>query len=484
MERTVPPLLTLEIRYEHDVVFTRQRARQVAQLLGFDTQDQTRMATAVSELARNAYEYAGGGRARFGVEGDQGETQRFVIRISDDGPGICDVQDILDGKYVSHTGMGLGILGARRLSEHFRIESAPGKGTCVEIAQSLPPGASFSLPSDAARIAAALAQRTAQSPMEEIQRQNQELLQALDEIRERQLQVERLNAELEATNRGVLALYAELEDRAEDLRRTSEQKSRFLSDMSHELRTPLTAALNLTKLVLSRTDGELTDEQEHQVTLIRQAIESVSSLVNDLLDLAKIEAGRTTLRPAEFTVSELFAALRGICRPLLVSNAVTLSFEDRSRALPLHTDDQRLAQILRNLLSNAIKFTERGEIRVVASDEGDEMLRFSVSDTGIGIAAEDRERIFGQYVQIEGPVQRRVRGTGLGLPLSRKLATLLGGRIELDSVLGRGSTFAVIVPRHCVESGSSPAAGRDAWGPRAFANRGAGPSAASSMTAP
>ena len=169
---------------------------------------------------------------------------------------------------------------------------------------------------------------------------------------------------------------------------------------------------------------------------------------------------------------------------MLVSNAVTLSFEDRSRAVPLHTDDQRLAQILRNLLSNAIKFTERGEIRVVASDEGDEMLRFSVSDTGIGIAAEDRERIFGQYVQIEGPVQRRVRGTGLGLPLSRKLATLLGGRIELESVLGRGSTFAVIVPRHCVESGSSPAVRGDAWAPHAFANRAAGPSAASSMTAP
>ena len=112
------------------------------------------------------------------------------------------------------------------------------------------------------------------------------------------------------------------------------------------------------------------------------------------------------------------------------------------------------------------------------------MLRFSVSDTGIGIAAEDRERIFGQYVQIEGPVQRRVRGTGLGLPLSRKLATLLGGRIELESVLGRGSTFAVIVPRHCVESSASPAVRRDAWGPHAFANRGAGPSAASSMTAP
>jgi len=256
-----------------------------------------------------------------------------------------------------------------------------------------------------------------------------------------------LNAELEATNRGVLALYAELDDRAQDLKRASEQKSNFLSDMSHELRTPLTSVQNLARMLLDRTDGDLTEEQERQVALISQAVNTVTELVNDLLDIAKIEAGRMTLRPTEFTVAELFGALQGICRPLLVSPSVTLSFEDLAVGEPLRTDDQRLAQILRNFISNAIKFTEKGEIRVVATEEENGWLRLAVSDTGLGIARADQERVFQEYVQVDGPSQRRHPGTGLGLPLTRKLASLLGGRIELESELGHGSTFSVVIPR-------------------------------------
>jgi signal transduction histidine kinase len=444
---TTIPLLTLALRYEHDVVLARQRGRQVARLLGFDSQDQTRIATAISELARNAFEYAGGGKVSFAIERGLDGKQLLVVQLRDEGPGIADVQAILDGRYHSPTGMGLGILGARRLSERFRIDSAPGRGTTVEIARALradipPLGAA-----DALRIADDLARITAQTPFEEIQRQNQELLRALDEIRTRQAQVERLNAELEATNRGVLALYAELDDRAQDLKRASEQKSNFLSDISHELRTPLTSVQNLARLLLDRTDGDLTEEQERQVVLITQAVNTVTQLVNDLLDIAKIEAGRMMLRPSDFTVAELFGALQGICRPLLVSGDVTLSFDDLAGGEPLRTDDQRLAQILRNFISNAIKFTDRGEIRVIAAPEEEELLRFSVSDTGLGIAPGDRERIFQEYVQVDSPSQRRRPGTGLGLPLTRKLAALLGGRIELESELGRGSTFSVVIPR-------------------------------------
>jgi signal transduction histidine kinase len=451
------PLLTLELHREHDVVLARQHARQIASLLGFDSREQTGLATAVSELARNAYEYAGGGRCRFTVERSAGGAQQLVIRVSDDGPGIPDLQAVLNGCFVSSTGLGLGILGARRLTERFDIESTPGKGTMVEIGSTLPATTSPFEFRDAAHIRDALANAAAQSPFQEMQRENQELLQALEDVRSRQAQVEQLNAELEATNRGVLALYAELEDRAEDLRRASEQKSHFLSDMSHELRTPLTSVLNLTRLLHDRADGDLTPEQEHQVWLIRHSVESVTQLVNDLLDIAKIEAGRTTLRPTEFTITEMFAALRGICRPLLVTDAVALIFEDATRLPVLRTDDQRLAQILRNLLSNAIKFTERGEIRVSASDAGNGMVRIAVCDTGIGIAPEDQERIFGGYVQVDSPAQRRVRGTGLGLPLSRKLVALLGGHIELQSTVGRGSTFTVVIPRVLPDRAVSPA---------------------------
>lgn len=444
------PLLSLELRYEQDVVLARQRARALVQLLGFDVHDQTRIATAVSELARNAFEYAGGGLVRFLVERDETGAASFVARIRDNGPGIEDVNRILDGQYVSKTGMGLGILGARRLSDRFTIESERGKGTSVEIARRLPPTAGIA-PADIARISSALMQQAAESPFQEVQQQNQELMRAVDEVRAKQAEVEQLNAELETTNRGVLALYAELDDRAQELKRASEYKSRFLSDISHELRTPLTSVLNLTRLLLDRTDGELTEEQEVQVRLVRESIEMVIDLVNELLDLARIEAGRTILRPAVFTVSELFASLRGIVRPL-VQSGVVLLFVELPEDVSLRTDETRLAQILRNFLSNAAKFTQRGEIRVTVDvepgeTEATDQIRFSVIDTGIGIAPEHAEKVFQDFEQVDGPIQRRIRGSGLGLPLTRRLAALLGGRVEMHSAPGTGSTFSVVLPR-------------------------------------
>jgi signal transduction histidine kinase len=449
------PLLTLALRSEHDVVLARQRARDVAELLGFDAQDQTRIATAVSELARNAHEYAGGGRVRFEIAGPaagevgRGARQSLVVRVSDDGPGIADVDAILDGRYVSPTGMGVGLLGARRLSDRFRVETVPGGGTTVEIARLLPRGARAVTASDVARIGDRLAAHGPAGPFEEVQRQNQELLRTLDELQARQAEIERLNAELETTNRGVLALYAELDDHARDLKRASEYKSRFLSDMSHELRTPLTSVLNMTRFLLDRADGDLTAEQERQVRIIRNSVESLTEMVNDLLDLAKIEAGRTTLRPSTFTVTDLFVALRGMFRPMVGSDAVALSFDAPADLPALHTDEQRVTQVLRNFISNALKFTERGEVRVSAALVADgpaPQVRLAVADTGIGIAPADQEHIFEDFTQVDGPIQRRVRGTGLGLPLCRKLAGLLGGHVTLDSAPGVGSTFALVVP--------------------------------------
>ena len=455
-------LLILPLAAETDIVLVRKRARRLAELVGFEPQDQTRITTAVSEIARNALEYAGGGRVEFRL-GGEAATQRFEIVVTDRGPGIADLGAVLDGSRQSATGMGIGLIGARRLMDDCRIETAPGSGTAVRLVKLLPKRAPPIRQAELKRIAEALAAEAPADLMEEIRRQNQEMVVQLEELSARQQELSRLNQELQDTNRGVVALYAELDERADHLRRADELKSRFLSNMSHEFRTPLNSILALSRLLLGHTDGELTAEQEKQVQFIRKAAESLTELVNDLLDLAKVEAGKIVVTPIECSAEGLFATLRGMLRPLLVGDAVGLVFEDPTDIPPLLQDEGKLSQILRNLISNAIKFTERGEVRIWAAyDRDGDTVSFSVRDTGIGIAEEDLETIFQEFGQVANPMQRRIKGTGLGLPLSKKLSELLGGSITVASAPGEGSVFSVTVPRIC-RDGSGPVDGTEDW---------------------
>lgn len=452
----MPSILTLGIRYEHDVVQARQYARHIAELLGFDGQQQTRLATAVSEIARNAFQYAGGGRLEFELEADT-PPQVLLVRVSDRGPGIPDLKRILDENYSSRTGMGVGIVGARRLMDRFEIQSEPGRGAVVTMRKLLPRYAPLVTEARLAEIGKDISGREPQNLLEELRRQNRELMRTLDELRQRQDELAQLNRELEDTNRGVVALYAELDERNDHLRRADEVKTRFLSNMTHEFRTPLNSIQALTRLLLDRVDGELTNEQERQVHFIRKASESLSELVNDLLDLAKVAAGKIVIRPSEFEVPELFGALRGMLRPLLLNTSVNLVFDEPEAMPPLETDESKISQILRNFISNALKFTERGEVRVSAAlaPSGREVV-FAVTDTGIGIAPEHQAEIFEEFSQIESPLQRKVKGTGLGLPLSKKLAELLGGSVAVASEPGVGSTFSLTIP--LVYSGTDAAA--------------------------
>src|SRR5262245_12336036 len=440
------PVLTVTIKYEHDVVAARRRARQIAGMLGFDSQDQSRIATAVSEIARNAFNYADGGRVEFQVEGE-GAQQSLLIEVKDQGPGIADLESVLQGQYRSSTGMGLGIMGARRLMDVCEIRSSRESGTNVLMKKNLPKRVPIVTADRLRALAVKLASERPESPLEEIQQQNGELLRLLDELRRRQDDLERLNRELEDTNLGVIALYAELDEKASALRRADEMKSRFLSNMSHEFRTPLNSIMALTQLLLSRSDGDLKEEQEKQVSFIRKGAAALLEMVGDLLDLAKIEAGKVEVHPSEFTVENLFGALRGVFRPILANKAVDLIFEEPGGIPSLSTDEGKVTQILRNFISNALNFTERGEVRVrgTLAAEGDDVT-FYVSDTGVGIAAADQARIFEEFTQVENPLQRHAKGTGLGLPLCRRLARLLGGDVAVESELGVGSTFSVTIP--------------------------------------
>lgn len=444
-------LLKVAIQYEQDVVIARQRARQIAALLGFDAQEQTRIATAVSEIVRNAFRYASGGRVEFMIEGTS-TPQLLIVRVMDQGPGIPNLQEIMSGSYRSQTGMGLGIVGAHRLMDKVEIRSNAGKGTEVILKKIFPARVPLVTQARIGHIVQELTSRPPASPAEELQQQNQELLRTLGELRERQEELLHLNRELEDTNRGVVALYAELDEKADHLRRADEMKSRFLSNMSHEFRTPLNSIRALSKLLIERADGELSGEQEKQVNFILKSANDLTELVDDLLDLAKIEAGKTEVRPVEFSVSNLFSALRGMLRPLLVSEQVQLVFDEPDPGLVLYSDEGKISQILRNFISNAIKFTERGEVRVSAlrSEDGSKVC-FSVADTGIGISADDQTLIFEEFTQVANKLQGRVKGTGLGLPLCRRLARLLQGQVAVGSEVGIGSTFTATLPTYFVE---------------------------------
>jgi signal transduction histidine kinase len=271
-----------------------------------------------------------------------------------------------------------------------------------------------------------------------------------------QLEASELRSELEETNRGVVALYAELDIQAEQLRRATELKSRFLAYMSHEFRTPVNAIRSITRLLTDHVDGPLTAEQERQVGFIESTTAEFAEMIDDLLDLAKIEAGRVEISPAWFEMVDLFSALHGMFRPVVVNPATSLIFEEPRELPRIFSDNRKLSQILRNFISNALKFTPQGEVRVSATLLADDHVRFSVADTGIGIAAEHHAAVFDDFSQVDSPLQKRLRGTGLGLSLSQQLAKLLGGQVSMQSEFGKGSTFSVTLPIRLDDAPTTP----------------------------
>lgn len=275
---------------------------------------------------------------------------------------------------------------------------------------------------------------------------HQRVLELQSEVQDCRAQIDTLNAELSETNRGVIALYAELDLQKEQLRQVSELKSRFLSYMSHEFRVPLGAIRSISQILLNRLDGPLSDEQERQIKFIQSSANELSEMVDDLLDLAKVEAGRVTISPAWFEMVDLFSALRGMFKPILTNPNVTLRFVEPEGLPQIYSDDKKLSQILRNFVSNSLKFTISGEVVVSAQRIDQDHVMFSVKDTGIGISEEHLSELFQDFVQVNTTAESRLRGAGLGLALSKKFAELLGGRVHVTSQVGMGSTFSVEIP--------------------------------------
>ncbi|HEY1064563.1 MAG TPA: ATP-binding protein, partial [Pirellulales bacterium] len=436
MERLIS---SVKLAYEQDLVLARQQARHVARLLGFDQQDQVRIATAASEAAREGL--------------NSGSSSQFEFAVAEAEPPTLRLRLIVIDSRRRDLPTSPGIVAARRVMDDFEVE-ADAADVKLVLAKELPPGVDWMSRLD--RNVEELAKAGPRDVYQEFQSQNQELLQTLTDLRKNQNELAQVNRELEETNRGVVALYAELEEKADSLRRAAEEKSRFYSSMSHEFRTPITSILRLARMLLDRLDGDLTPHQEKQVGLIHKSAHNLLEWVNDLLDLAKADAGRLEVRTSAFRISDVLAGLRGMMRPLLNSSDVALVIDDvELGAIPeLFTDEGKLTQVLRNLIANAIKFTERGEVRVAARipAESPDLLELMVADTGVGIAPEDQGRVFEEFVQIDNAVQSRSKGTGLGLALCRRFVELLGGDIRVQSEVGRGSTFTVVIPQRLVSA--------------------------------
>ena len=317
------------------------------------------------------------------------------------------------------------------------------------------------------RLQAALADT--QQLNEELQVQQEELRTAnegLEEqarlLRESRASLENQQAELEQTNErlGEQAVSLDqknnarrqaqdaLEARADDLQRASRYKSEFLANMSHELRTPLNSSLILAKLLAENKSGNLGAEQIKFAESIYASGNDLLALINDILDISKVEAGQLELSPEAVTAGELIASLERTFQPLALEKGLAFRVlpHDLGPA-PLYTDRQRLEQILKNLLSNAIKFTGQGSVTLELTALPDDRIGFAVKDSGIGIAPEQLDLIFDAFRQADGGTSRRYGGTGLGLSISRELATLLGGAIDVSSTVGQGSTFTLTLPR-------------------------------------
>ena len=296
---------------------------------------------------------------------------------------------------------------------------------------------------------------------EELRVSNEELEEQGRALKESQTRLEQQQAELEQTNSQLEEQAQLLETQRDDLERgasaltlkareleqASQYKSDFLANMSHELRTPLNSLLILSKLLADNPEGTLSEEQVNYARTIQSSGNDLLALINDILDLSKIEAGHIQARPEAVSMQRLTEDVRQLFQPVADDRGLAFEIELDAGADLMETDRQRLEQILKNLLSNAFKFTEIGGVKLGISAQPGDRIAFAVSDTGIGISPEQQTGIFEAFQQADGTISRRYGGTGLGLSISRELARLLGGRITLESRMGEGSVFTLTLPR-------------------------------------
>ena len=442
-------LARVEIRYEQDVVHARQRARLIAEQLGFDRQDQTRISTAVSEIARNAHQYGQGGEVEFMLGGTD-LAPRFTIAVRDHGPGIANLDAILEGRYTSRTGMGLGIVGSRRLLEHFHIDTKPGRGATVTLGKSLPLTAPPVTPVVLRRIAEVLADTRSESPMEEIRTQNQELLTALGQLRQRDEELSGINLELTETNTGMVALYTELENKTErlqvaeqTLRARNEDLKGFAYTVSHDLKAPLRGITGYAEELERKHKAGLGERAQFCMTQILTATRNLDHLIDDLLHYSRMDAETPSLTEVNLRrlVETILQDRTRVIAELHAEVTVDLPFAT------LWTWEPGLIQVLTNLIDNALKYSRQASPPrlSIRAEELAHAWRLVVSDNGIGFDMQYHDRIFGLFNRLVRAED--FEGTGAGLAIVKKVLDKLEGTIRAESQPGQGAAFHVELPK-------------------------------------
>ncbi len=456
-------ILNLAIRREEDVVIARQRAREISAMLGFDAQDQTRIATAVSEIVRNAIQYGGGGTVEFRVE-SHSSGNAFLSRIRDQGPGITNLQSVLGRKYAPKEGRGIGVVGARQVMDLFQMESAPGKGTVVLLGKFLPQRSALLTAARLNHIAEKIAREARPNAAEEIHRQNQELLHALGELRqardELEKRVQERTAELVRANRelkteikqrrqaeaSVRRMNAELEQRVRE--RTAQieaayhEMEAFSYAVSHDLRAPLRHIEGFAGMLKDKASGSLDESGRQILENISISSRKMSRLINDLLTFARM--GRTQMHKTRVKLTDLIQEVLYDMNKEIEGRAI----EWRIGSLEaVDGDPAMLRLVLVNLISNAVKYTRvRTPARIeIGQTSTDAESIFSIRDNGVGFEMSNAKKLFGVFQRLHRADE--FEGTGIGLANVRRIIERHGGHTWAEGAVNQGATFYFSLPK-------------------------------------
>ena len=474
---TVWPILTVAVEQEGDIVAARQRGRRIAELLGFERQDQTRIATAISEIARNAHSYGQGGKVEYALHGKRTPAE-LVIRVTDQGPGIGDLEAVLQGRYSSPEGLGLGLIGARRLMDGFAVEDDPHGGTIVTLRKNLPHGMGAMLtPPKLADIGRLLVGEAAGDPLEALREQNRELVESLEALEKRRLEAAHLSEELERTNKGVVALYAELDLRANELTELNANLEQRVTDgIAARERIEETLRQSQKMEAVGQLTGGIAHDFNNLLMIIGGSLEMLRRRVpadpgiTRLLDAASqgvarggalnqqllAFARRQDLKSEVFSLPEFLFAC-GALVERAVREDIALKVEARGVDGFCRTDPHQLETAVLNLAINARDAMPNGGVLTIALGEAavspedatrletaaGDYLSICVADTGEGMTPETKARIFEPFFT----TKEVGRGTGLGLSQVYGFAKQADGFITVNSAIGAGTSVTIHLPK-------------------------------------